>query len=460
MVDETMSNELNIPVRAMHLDLKGVPPTAERLLEMPRIASGLGFNALLVEWEDTFPWTVNENIRNETAYTREQVDAFHAAAAEHGVQIIPLVQCLGHMEFALKHAEYAHLREGPKHFDVLNPLAEGARELVAQLVRDVVAATPGVTHFHLGGDEAWALGKHPDTKAWIDAKGKGDLYMHHVEPILDELNAAGIRPMLWHDMMIDWDSEALTRLAAKADLVLWWYQRDPRETGGEHLSEAIIQRFEEHGITLWGGSAYKGADSPNVDVPDYRERELNALAWYDIAREHKLKGVIATAWSRYCHCRTQCEPIDAALDCLANHGAILATGQVPDGGRDACLAMLDAIGERETFDRCYPVTKELWEFRETAWAQVRDAGEMAHNHMSDETRWFGSVSYAEKIAQEFVDKSDDLTARMLAAYEGLIPRVWTERYLAERLGPIRDQAEMMLALAGKRRQMRSSHTDW
>ena len=455
-----MSHDAVIPVRAIHLDLKGVPPTPARLLELPRIAAALGYNAMLVEWEDTFPWTVNPAIRNETAYAREQVDAFHAAAAEHGVQIIPLVQCLGHMEFALKHAEYAGLREGPKHIEVLNPLADGARELIASLVRDVIAATPGLTHFHLGGDEAWALGTHPDTKAWIDAKGKGDLYMHHVEPILDELNAAGIRPMLWHDMMIDWDSESLTRLAGKADLVLWWYQRDPRETGKEHLNEAIIERFEAHDITLWGGSAYKGADGPNIDLPDYRERELNALAWYDIAREHKLVGVIATAWSRYCHCRTQCEPIDAALDCLVNHGVILNEGQPPAGGRDACLATLDEIGERATFDACYEATKALSDFRAEAWAVARDVMEMMHCHQSDHSRWFGSVSYAEKHAARFVAECDVLTARMNEAFDALIPRVWTERYLAERLDPLRDQAGLMLAQAARMRQMRAEHSDW
>ncbi len=455
-----MSSSSTIPIRALHLDLKGVPPTPARLAQLPAIAAGLGYNAFLVEWEDTFPWTVNENIRNETAYMPEEVAAFHAAAAECGVEIIPLVQCLGHMEFALKLPEYADLREGPKHIHVLNPLADGARELVASMVRDVLAATPGLRYFHLGGDEAWALGTHPDTKAWIDAKGKGDLYMHHVEPILDELNDAGIRPLLWHDMMIDWDSEPLHRLAAKADLVLWWYQGDPRETGGEHLSEEIIQRFEAHDIPLWGASAYKGADGPNIDLPDYDARQANAIAWVDIAKQHSLKGIIATAWSRYCHCRTQCEPIDAALDSLADHGAILATGQVPAGGRDAALAALDRLGQREIFDVCLPVMQDLAKFRAQAWAQLRDAHENIHTHRSDTTRWFGSVTYAENFATEFVATSDELTARMHEAFDTLIPPVWIDRYLAERLDPLRDQAGLLARLATEMRSLRETHSDW
>jgi hypothetical protein len=454
-----MSQDAIIPVRAVHLDLKGVPPTPARLLKLPEIVAGLGFNALLVEWEDTFPWRVNAAIQNEAAYTLEEVAAFHAAAAEHGVQVIPLVQCLGHMEFALKLPEYAPLRETEGDINVLNPLADGARELISDLAKDVIAATPGLTHFHLGGDEAWSLGTNPDTKEWIETKGKGSLYLHHVEPILDELNAAGIRPMLWHDMMTDWDSDALKRLAEKADLVLWWYQKDPRVDGGDHINDPIITRFEEHGIQMWGGSAYKGADGPHVDLPDYTERELNAVAWYEIARDHKLQGVIATAWSRYSHCGTQCEPIDAALDSLANHGFIFTDGKVPAGGRDDCLAALEQIGERELFDRCYAVTKELADFRTNTWGSIRDLLEIMHCHSSDHSRWVGSATYADKFAGTLTWQVDDLSKRMHETFDSLIPAVWVDRYLAERLEPIRKQADLIVSIANEMRASRPARTD-
>jgi hypothetical protein len=40
------------PVRALHLDLKGLPPTLPRLLSLLKLAKASGYNALLVEWED------------------------------------------------------------------------------------------------------------------------------------------------------------------------------------------------------------------------------------------------------------------------------------------------------------------------------------------------------------------------------------------------------------------------
>ena len=71
-----------VDIRGVHLDLKGTPPTPDRLMELLALLAELRYNALLVEWEDTFPWQVNPKLRNETAYSREEVDAFHAQAAE------------------------------------------------------------------------------------------------------------------------------------------------------------------------------------------------------------------------------------------------------------------------------------------------------------------------------------------------------------------------------------------
>lgn len=158
-----------IPVRGVHLDLKGTPPTFQRVLRLREVFAACRYNAVLVEWEDTFPWTADLRFRCETCYTPQQIVAFRDAAAELDLEVIPLVQCLGHMENPLAVAGYEHLREVPHRADVLNPLADGARELVRRMVDDVLAAFPKLRHFHLGGDEAWSFGTHADTKGYVEA---------------------------------------------------------------------------------------------------------------------------------------------------------------------------------------------------------------------------------------------------------------------------------------------------
>jgi len=149
--------------RCVHLDLKGTPPTPERLIKLLKVFSAARYNSVLVEWEDSFPWTVDERFRSETAYSPAIIRKFVKTADDLGIEIIPLVQCLGHMETPLHLPEYAHLRERPYDESVLNPLAPGARSLIEKMVDDVLALMPGVKRFHLGGDEAW---RHLRDRAW------------------------------------------------------------------------------------------------------------------------------------------------------------------------------------------------------------------------------------------------------------------------------------------------------
>jgi hexosaminidase len=231
-----------IPKRGVHLDLKGLPPTADRFVGLLQLFAAARYNVVLVEWEDSFPWTVDERFRSPTAYTPADIRRFTETARDLGLELIPLVQCLGHMETPLSVPGYEHLREIPDFEAGLNPLAPGARELIQKMVDDVLELMPGVRQFHLGGDEARTFGKNPETKAYIEKHGKGALYLHHVEPILDHLNRRGVRPILWHDMMIDWDGQSLRSLAAKCDLMPWGYRGHPDTTEG-HFNTKYIKRF-------------------------------------------------------------------------------------------------------------------------------------------------------------------------------------------------------------------------
>ncbi len=439
-----------VAIRGVHLDLKGTPPTADRLRRLLEIFAACRYNAVLVEWEDTFPWTVDEHFRCETAYTPRQVADFHAAAERLDIEIIPLVQCLGHMENPLSAPGYEHLREVPHRCDVLNPLADGARELVQNMVDDVLAALPNVRRFHLGGDEAWSFGTHPDTKAYVAENGKGALYLHHVEPILDCLNERGVRPILWHDMMKDWDPPALRRLAEKADLCVWGYRGHP-DTTEHHYNTKYIQRFADHGVRLWGATAYKGAAGHNVDVPDLAAHEQNAAAWVEVARRFGMQGVFATAWSRYSTHNVHCETIDASLDSLVNVGVILHDGQAPEGGIEACVAGLEDLGERERFEACKSAMQRLRDVRAAGWRNVRHLREIVTMATLDaRRRTGGGMIRSLGWLRAGLVEADAIADDVRRAFAGLIEPIWIDRYLAERIEPLREE---LAALGARVRQL-------
>lgn len=443
-------NEPVIGIRGVHLDLKGVPPTADRLLSLLDVFSAARFNAVVVEWEDMFPWTCDKRFRCETAYTPEEVRRFCGRARELGIEVIPLVQCLGHMETPLKFPEYAHLREVPGESGVLNPLAPGARELVERMVADVLALLPEVKHFHLGGDEAWSFGTHPDTKAYIEKHGKGALYMHHIEPLLDDLLALGVRPILWHDMMVEWDSAALDNLKSKTDLCVWGYQGRPETVEPRrHYHISNIEKFQEHGITMWAGTAYKGADGSDSELPNIANRVENETAWAEVASRFTMKGAIATAWSRYSAMVTPVEPIDACLDSLVLAGVILHDGKPPEDWVAACEEVLREIGELERFKACRDSMAELSRAKHYAWERVRQVRQNITCAKLDPSRSDEMpVRKAFAGLKRHVERMETRATNAMRDFAGLVPDIWIERFWGDRIGALKGEVQDIERLLG------------
>ncbi|MDO9542174.1 MAG: hypothetical protein Q7J98_07620, partial [Kiritimatiellia bacterium] len=268
--------------------------------------------------------------------------------------------------------------------------------------------------------------------------GKGALYLHHVEPLLDKLVRRKIRPMLWHDMMREWDSAALRRLARKADLVVWIYGGHPY-AGGKLCNKEIIERFAGHNIPLWGATAYK-VESMDSDLPDIAGREANALGWTEIAVRHGFIGVMATAWSRGWTCACQKVPIDGALDSALNVGVILHDGKPPKGGIKACQKELCRIGEGRVFSEARKSLANLSAARDIGWMQVRHLRQLLMTVTRD-TRRLPAFRMV-KIMKEMRDnlkRAEAASNDLRKALAGLMEPVWVERYIAERIEPLREE---------------------
>ena len=432
-----------IKTRCVQLDLKGMPPTPERLVRLLEVFAAARYNAVLVEWEDSFPWTVDERFRSETAYSPDTVRKFVATAKRLKLEIIPLVQCLGHMETPLRLPEYARLREVSYSESGLNPLAPGARELVERMIDDVLRLMPNVRYFHLGGDEAMNFGTHPDTKKYIASHGKGALYLRHVEPLLDKLSRRKIRPLLWHDMMCDWNSAALRRLAREADLVVWGYRGDPdKVTVATHYRRENIEKFIKHGFSLWGATAYKGADGSDADLPDLAVREMNACAWTRVAKRYDFQGLIATAWSRWNTNHLQNEPIDGALDSALMVAVIMHDGSLPENGAEKCRQALARIGEGARFRKVYAALWKLTRARKQAWDTIKTVRQLIVTVTQDTRRLLGGNNQLIDCAsnmRNILEAADAASHDLRKALAGLMEPIWIERYIAERVEPVREE---------------------
>lgn len=71
-----------------------------------------GANSILLEYEDKFPYeNALKYVVAGNAYTKSDIEEIKQLARENNLEIIPLIQTLGHLEFVLKYEHYRHLRE-------------------------------------------------------------------------------------------------------------------------------------------------------------------------------------------------------------------------------------------------------------------------------------------------------------------------------------------------------------
>ncbi len=435
-----------VPKRGINLDLTGLPPTAERLLELLELFAAARYNVVLVQWEDSFPWTVDERFRSPTAYSPEDIVRFRDKATTLGLELISLVQCLGHMETPLSVPGYEHLRELPDNESGLNPLAPGARELIQSMVDDVLELMPDVRYLHLGGDEARTFGQNPETRAYVEANGKGALYLHHIEPILDTLNSRNIRPILWHDMMVDWQSAPLTALGTKCDLMVWGYGEHPDVASDVHNTRCI-ERFKQHDMVLWGATAHKGCETTperhSSDRPELAERGANALAWAELTERLDLAGVVSTGWSRWAVDTVQCVPIDAALDAVMLVATCLHDGHPPAGGVAACVEALDELGEKKRFVACRDAMVRLTDLRRRGWNTVMHARQQVTLATTDSRRTSARnpVLGMKPLGHlgGIVKESEKLAEEIRHCFAGLLRSASIEEYVATRLAPFRQE---------------------
>lgn len=285
------------PVIGIHLDLKYAIASKAYLNEWVAQLPSLGINTLLIEYEDKFPFHQYPFLRHVDAFTDDQLKTFLDTARGVGLRVVPLVQSLSHLEFALAHDELAHLRElphVPTQIDTSNP---EAIQFVLDLMDDVLTFHESDDWFHIGGDEAWHLGSNERSKQQIESLGKLGLWAQIEKQAIDHVIDAGKRPIIWDDAF--WaDPSTLEPLGLPKQTILmaWGYAKQY----GDNI-DGYVKRIE-----TYRASGYDAIGAPclNWGVLTARHDHClgNTAAWADAMRQagpSDVWGVINTAWNSF-----------------------------------------------------------------------------------------------------------------------------------------------------------------
>lgn len=272
----------------LHLDLRVQVPPLPALRRMAQEAAGLGVNTLIMEWEASFPFHRHAVISGPLAYTPDEVQAFLRDCAGWGLDVIPLQQCFGHVEYILRHARYAALRESATDLCQVCPSrGEEAVGVFADIFREV-AALHDSSFFHIGGDETYLLGECPHCRKQAETIGKSRLYVGYLRRLAEAVVQLGKRPLLWADMLLKYP-EAVEEMPRECVFVDWNYGW-PLNKFGDFRSLAALP-FE-----VWGAVAMRSAPDNHSSHAWVTHLE-NLRQYIPVAREMNFRGIVMTSWS-------------------------------------------------------------------------------------------------------------------------------------------------------------------
>ncbi len=233
-------------------------------------------------------------------YTQEELSRMDAYAADYGIELIPCIQTLGHLEKYLRWPVAFPIR------DTENVLLVGAPETKEFLRSILKAATApfGSSRIHLGMDEAWGLGSGMYL-AKNGYKPSLEILRDHLEMVMDVCRELDLEPMIWSDMFFrplnesgDYydqssiEEKTLEQIRASIpeglSLVYWDYYHAEKEVYSRLLEkhQQLTDRIVfAGGIWTWNGI------SPNQGKAFRVTREgLGAC------RERGIRNVCTTMW--------------------------------------------------------------------------------------------------------------------------------------------------------------------
>jgi hexosaminidase len=263
--------------RAVHFDLKHHLDNMNYYYESINRLARYKINAVVIEFEDKLRYRRQPLVGAPQSISIDEMAALTRYAGKRHIEITPLVQGLGHATFILKHQEYAGLRELSWNTWAFCPLNEGTYQVLFDMYRDAIEATPGSKYLHIGGDEIGNIGLCPRCKPMADKEGMLSLSLYWLKRVCEFARDNGRIPIFWDDMPLKhggvyestWSDEVSASAASKA-----WEDGSPK-------LDSLLTDFPKNCVYMrWN---YSMARQPG---------NILALDWY---KSHGLKAMVATA---------------------------------------------------------------------------------------------------------------------------------------------------------------------
>jgi hypothetical protein len=234
--------------------------------------------------------------------TKAEVKDLVDYARSYGIEVIPEIQSLSHVQYlTMTYPEIAEKPVENGYPDAYCPLHPQSREIVFDMIDEVVDLLAPLRYIHMGHDEVYTMAECPRCKG----KSRDELYAHDINAIYDYLRTKGVGMMVWADMLQPWQYYAGQNAAAliPKDIVMLefvWYFGTWADTEDILLEKGFRVIFgncySSHFTRYEHRTSKEGVIGAEVSVWAGTNEE-------DMGRLGKLYDLIYsanTAWSAYC----------------------------------------------------------------------------------------------------------------------------------------------------------------
>lgn len=274
-------------------------PNMKSLKELMVYLSMMGFNAMMLYTEDTYeipgqPYFGHMRGRYSVSELQE-LDAF---GRELGIELIPCIQTLAHLNGIFRWSKYAKVHDID---DILLADSEDTYMLIEQMLSTSRSCFKS-RYINIGMDEAHHLGRGK----YLDKYGyseKPDIMLRHLAKVVELCKKYDFQPIMWSDMFFrmqfngqynvaegELSQEVLDKIPEEVALCYWNYYTPPKNE--KMLEHMMVQHCRvPNDIWFAGGSwAWSGPTPKNYFSNLVTPMQLH------YAQKHGVKNVIATVW--------------------------------------------------------------------------------------------------------------------------------------------------------------------
>lgn len=219
----------------------------------------MGYTSLFLYLEDTYEVPGHPYIgHGRGRYSQAELRHIDDVAESLGIEVVPVIQTLGHLRQILKWPPYHGIRLVPEVIRIGDTRA-------LELVRTMIAAATAPfrsRRVHLGLDEAYGFSDDA-----TDPSDRMGLFLKHVNEVVAVCEELGVEPMMWSDMLFDVEHGAkdffrtdrtiagptLRSLPSQLILVYWDYFHHTASHYEEKLRQhAPMDAVVAGGCSSWG----------------------------------------------------------------------------------------------------------------------------------------------------------------------------------------------------------------